>query len=72
MDFTVLTELESDDIAWEMSQQLTHEEMLYFIVGLDGFVSDWAFTEAIYEWAREQHKEYLAEAEDYNRETQYK
>jgi hypothetical protein len=65
MDFTVLTELESGDIAWEMSRQLTHEEMLDFVVHLDGFVSDWSFTEAIYDWAREQHKEYLAEKEEY-------
>lgn len=72
MDFSVLTNMDAEDIAWEMVQQLTHEEMLEFIVSLDSLVADWSFTEAVYEWAREQHKEFLAETDDYIRETHYK
>ena len=72
MDFSVLTNMDAEDIAWEMVQQLTHEEMLEFIVSLDGLVADWSFTEAVYDWAREQHKEFLAETDDYIRETHYK
>lgn len=71
MDFSVVTELDSEDIAWEMAKQLTYEEILDFIAGLDGLVADWSFTEMVYEWAREQHKEYLAEAEDLQREVDY-
>lgn len=73
MDFSVLiTKLDSEDIAWEMFQQLTYDEILEFIVHLDLLIADWDFTEMLYEWAREQHKEFLAETDDYIRETHYK
>jgi hypothetical protein len=71
MDFSVCTEIDSEDIAWEMAKQLTHEEMLDFIAALDGLIADWSFTEMVYDWAREQHKEYLAESEEIQREMRY-
>jgi len=40
MGFSVVTELDSEDIAWEMAKQLTYDEMLEFIAALDGLVAD--------------------------------
>lgn len=68
MSCTLVTDINLDTLADQMSYQISTEELFDFIVQLDGYVADWDFTEMIYEWAREQHKEFLAEREDIERQ----
>jgi acetylglutamate kinase len=68
MEFTAVVNLDFDQLAVDITHQLDNEEILRFIMDLDTHIGDWSFTEMIYEWAREQHKEYLAEKEDMERE----
>lgn len=72
MDFTAVVSLDYDALALDMAEQLDYDEIVDFISTLDTFIADWSFTEAVYEWAREQHKEFLAETEDMTREAMYR
>ena len=65
MEFSVVTEFDPDDIAREMSDQLTNEELLDFIVTLDLYVADWSFTEALHKFFKSEHKTYKAEVKEY-------
>jgi hypothetical protein len=65
MDFSVVTSFDSDDIAREMSEQLTNEELVEFIVLLDLCVADWGFTEELYKHFKSEHKTYKAEVKEY-------
>lgn len=71
MDFTAVVKLDFDQLAFDMAEQLDYEEIVAFIRDLDSRVGDWSFTEMVYDWAREQHKEFLAEKEDRDREARY-
>lgn len=65
MEFSMVTEFDSDYVARELSDQLTSEELVEFIVALDLYVADWSFTEALYKWAKGEHKEFKAEAKGF-------
>lgn len=66
MEFTVVSALDTETVAYEMMQQLSYEEILEFIVYLDLFISDWDFTEKLYKWAKDQHKEFKAEKKEFS------
>lgn len=65
MEFSIVIPLEPDYIARELSDQLTNDELLDFIVALDLYVADWSFTEALYKWAKGEHKEFKAEKKEF-------
>lgn len=56
-----------EELSWAISQQLTYEELLEFIIGIDSMVCDWDFTERLYKWAKAQHKEYKEEKKEFDR-----
>lgn len=70
-DFSIIASVNLETLIDDFVNQLSYEEMLSFIAHLDMIVGDWDFTEMIYEWSREQHKEFLAEQEDIQREVRY-
>ena len=61
MEFSVVATISTDDLAIELVEQLSAEELLSLITEIDSYVCDWSFTEAIYKWARGEHKIYKAE-----------
>lgn len=72
MDISIISSVDFETLVDDFANQLSYEEMLEFIGLLDMIVADWDFTEMIYNWAREQHKEFLAETDDTIREVQYR
>jgi hypothetical protein len=71
MEFTIIAAVTDETLAYDMAEQLSHEDLMSFIQHIDMIVGDWEFTEMIYEWAREQHGQYLAEKDDIEREMRY-
>lgn len=65
MEFQTTAEVNTDDLAFELSKQLNYSEILDFIVTLDSYVSDWDFTEQLYKWAKGEHKTYRAEKKEF-------
>lgn len=64
-ELIVTTPLDLDNLADDMASQLTNDEILDFIVNLDLTIADWQFTEALYKWAKGEHKTYKAEKKEY-------
>lgn len=56
----IFTTTTLDQILESLADQCTHEELLQFIADLDMAVADWDFTEALYAWAKEQHRMFEA------------
>jgi len=67
VEFSVVIPLDPEYIARELSDQLTNDELLDFIVTLDLLRADWGFTEELYKWAKGEHKTYKAEVKEYGR-----
>lgn len=65
MEFSVVVPLEPDYVARELSDQLTSEELVEFIVALDLYVADWGFTEELHKYFKQEHKAYKAEAKGF-------
>lgn len=65
MEFQITTEVNTDELAFELAKQLDYDEILDFIVTLDCHISDWDFTERLYNWAKGEHKTYKAEKKEY-------
>jgi hypothetical protein len=66
MEFGAFINLDTDDIAQELSGQLTHEELIEFITTLDLYVADWSFTEELYKFFKQEHKHYKAEVKEFS------
>lgn len=66
MEFSMVTEFDSDYVARELSDQLTSEELVEFIVALDLYVADWGFTEELHKYFKQEHKTYKAEVKEYS------
>lgn len=65
MILPVLTVLDTDDLVEQLTSYLTYQELLDLIADIDSAVCDWGFSEDIYAWAKDQHKEYKAEVKEY-------
>lgn len=65
MEFSVVVPLEPDYVARELSDQLTSEELVEFIVALDLYVADWGFTEELHKYFKQEHKTYKAEVKEF-------
>ena len=67
MEFSVVATISTDDLAIELVEQLSTEELLSLITEIDSYVCDWSFTEELYKWAKAEHKTYKAEVKEYGR-----
>ena len=66
MEFSMVTEFDSDYLAQELSDQLTNEELVEFIVALDLYVADWSLTEELHKYFKQEHKTYKAAVKEYS------
>lgn len=66
MEFSIVMPIDSDYVARELSDQLTSEELVEFIVALDLYVADWGFTEKLFKYFKQEHKTYKAEVKEFN------
>jgi hypothetical protein len=65
MNFTSNVLIDSEDLAIDMSSELSQEELIDFVMFLDMQVADWAFTEKLYKFFKDQHKLYKQEVKDF-------
>lgn len=66
MEFSIVMPIDSDYVARELSDQLTNEELVDFIVALDLYVADWGFTEELFRYFKQEHKTYKAEVKEFS------
>jgi hypothetical protein len=64
MNFTSNVLVDPEDLAIDMSSELSHEDLIDFVMFLDMQVGDWAFSEKLYRFFKDQHKLYKAEVKN--------
>jgi len=67
MNFSTFITLDTDDIVHSLVHHLDQDELIDFIETIDDRMSDWEFTEKIYEWALAEHETFIGEVQEHDR-----